>query len=334
MTRKNIILFAFAIAIHYTVIAQDAQFSQFNLMPQFLNPAMTGFHSGVVRAGIVYRNHWSNVGGSEATFHTGGLNFDLSLLKNKLRTDYLGIGFSAIYDKNGINVFETTGGSFNIAYSKGFGDKLNQSIALGFGTEFQFKNFQRDRAKFSDGIKENLGLTNSLFDMNIGIRYHCYVLDKAHVYFGFAYNHLLQAKDQRSPNSSSRLDAKYVAHAGSEIKLNDKWGLEPTALFMYQKNTWQLNFGIMGQVAIGNNYDHFSYFAIGLSTRVNQTVVDAVIPKAKVDFKGFNLNLAYDINVSGLKTASKSFGAIEVGASCVLSKDKKLRGHRSPNPNF
>jgi|LakMenEpi03Aug12_release.lakeMendotaPanAssembly.Ray.scaffolds.fasta_scaffold96102_2 type IX secretion system PorP/SprF family membrane protein len=319
--------------INYS-IGQDAQFSQYNLLPQFLNPAMTGFHNGIARAGLVYRNQWMNVGGVQGTFHTGGLNLDLALLKNKLRTDYFGLGLSAIYDKNGLNVFQTTGAALNFAYSKGFGSKVNQSIALGFGADLQYRNFQRNQQKFSDDIPENIGTTSTLFDMSIGIRYHCYVTDKAHVYFGFAYNHLLQSKDQRTPNSPSRLDTKYVAHAGAEVKFNNKWGLEPNALFMFQKNTWQLNFGMMGQIAIGNSYDNFNYFGIGLNSRINQTVVDAVIPNAKLDFKGFNLNLAYDINVSGLKTGSKGFGAIEVGISCIISKDRKFRGNRSPNPDF
>ena len=76
-------------------------------------------------------------GGFGASFNTGGGFLDASLLKDKLKNDYLGIGASATFDKNGINIYQTTNVSLNLAYSKGFGRNVKHSLALGFGGEMK-----------------------------------------------------------------------------------------------------------------------------------------------------------------------------------------------------
>jgi hypothetical protein len=80
MNMKKVILFATLFSSLWSN-AQDVHFSQFHMMPMHINPAMTGFHDGVVRVGAIYRNQWATVSNFNSSFQTGGGYVDASLFK-------------------------------------------------------------------------------------------------------------------------------------------------------------------------------------------------------------------------------------------------------------
>ena len=107
---------------------------------------------------------------------------------------------------------------------------------------------------------------------------------------------------------------------------------------MMQKQSWQLYLGAMGRFYFGDTYykgnNASNHVALGLFMRANNTVVDAIIPSLKVEIFAFTINLSFDANVSGLRKASKGYGALELGLSYVMSKGKFDRVNRMPNPDF
>ena len=316
------------------VVAQDTHFSQFHMMPLHLNPAMTGFHDGLVRVGAVYRNQWTTINNFNSSFQTAGGYIDASLLKGILKNDYLGLGGGAFYDKNGTNPFQTIDAMINLAYSKGFGQNIKQSIALGFGAEIQMNSFNTNGAIFSDGITEKLGQNNTIFDANVGLRYHVYFQKKLNIYAGFAYHHLLQAATKHTALSGEKWYAKYVGHAGAQIELTRKWNVVPQFLFMYQNKNIQTNFGAAGQFVFGDRLTSKNYFSLGINARVVNTGIDAVIPNVKLDIYNFSMGLAYDINVSNFRKATKTIGAFEIGLGYIIQGNKNKRESKTPCPHF
>lgn len=333
MKMKKVFLFSVLVSSLFCN-AQDAHFSQFHMMPMHINPAMTGFHDGVVRVGAIYRNQWATVSNFNSSFQTGGGYVDASLFKGILKKDYFGVGGGAYYDKNGTNPFSTIDAIVNLAYSKGFGREVKHSIALGIGAEIQMNSFNTTGAVFSDGISEKLGQSNSIFDANVGLRYHVYVRKKLNIYAGFAYHHLLQAANKKTAFSSEKWYAKYVGHAGAQIQLNDKWNVVPQFLFMYQNKIWQTNLGAAGQFVFGDRYTSTNFFSVGMNARVVNSGIDAVIPNIKLDIYNFSVGLAYDINVSNFRKASKTIGAFEIGLGYVFQGNKRDKQDKTPCPHF
>jgi type IX secretion system PorP/SprF family membrane protein len=309
-------------------------FSQYNQMPMHLNPAMTGFHDGIVRVGAIYRNQWMPQGGFGASFNTGGGYVDASLLKDKLKNDYLGIGASATFDKNGINIYQTTNVSLNLAYSKGFGRNVKHSIALGFGGEIKLGALNLSNAVFSDGVNESLAKNNFLFDANLGLRYHIVVPRKFNGYIGFAYHHLLQSKESWVAGGTGQWNARYAINLGGEVYLNDKWNLVPTAIFTLQSSHLQSQVGAMGQYKFGGNDFSTTRISAGLQTRFGAKGVDAIILVTKVDIKRIYLGLSFDVNVSPLSKSTKGYGALELSVGYVFVKNNIQRESKTPCPSF
>jgi len=116
--------------------AQDVQFSQFYANPVYLNPALTGSHSGTYRVMANYRDQWR--GTIEQPFTTisasGDLKFELpnggSYQKG---TDRVAVGVQFYSDRVGVVEYNTNHLSLTGAYHKKVGDAQYLSGGLQFG---------------------------------------------------------------------------------------------------------------------------------------------------------------------------------------------------------
>ncbi|MFN8310077.1 MAG: PorP/SprF family type IX secretion system membrane protein [Chitinophagales bacterium] len=301
--------------------AQDPHFSQFHFMPLYLNPAMTGFFEGDFRVGVIYRNQWSAVNSSfgKTKFETYGLQADVSLLKKKLKGDYLGLGVSVLRDRAGDLGLTTTLSQLSLCYSKSFGYRTKHSIALGLQGDFWIKGFEGGTKKYSDGIPETIGKNITGLDATVGLRYHVAFQKRLNMYLGFAYAHIVQPKDNFG-YSSDRVKPKYIASGGAQVAIKDRFNVVPTAMFLMQGSAMQVNVAACAQYIFGDIYNSRNSFSFGLGTRFGRPTPDAVIPQVKLELYGVLLGVACDVNVSNLSRANQGFGAIEVGLQYILKK--------------
>lgn len=331
---KKFSSFIVILLVHYffnQASSQDVSFSQYTAMPVYLNPAMTGFHNGVVRVGAIYRNQWLTVGNS---FQTYGGYLDASLLKGKLKNDYLGIGLSAFHDANGLNIFRTTDIQASFAYSKGFGRNVKHSIAIGFSGQMQLNSLELRNAVFSDGVAENFQPSNFLFDLNVGLLYHVKDANKMDGYVGFSYQHLLQPSEGWSSSGTSRWYSKYVAHAGFEVRLNDQWNIVPTALFSLQKSHIQFMVGSLGQRNIELSKGGDLFLGFGLATRFNPQSVESIIPQIRIDVANLYVGFSFDANLTPISRSTNSVGAIELALGYVIQSKHISRNQHTNCPKF
>lgn len=307
--------------------AQDVHFSQFHLMPLYLNPAMTGFFEGDARFGAIYRRQWFTVssphGGINYETYGGFVDGDIRLGKHK--EDYLGIGGSFVRDAAGDQALTTSDGMVSVAYSKAFGYRVKHSIALGLQGEFTFKQFRNGNALFPSPYAESLGKSNIAIDATVGLRYNVDFKKRVSMYLGFAYAHVSQPKESFLDASSERLSSKIVAHGGAVIAVNGKFNLVPTVLFQVQGPAFEANVGAAGQLLFGERYKSVNSFTFGFNARFGGPEGgDALIPNVRLDYHQFTVGVAYDINVSNLRRVSSTVGAIEVGVIYIYKKKKYI----------
>lgn len=314
--------------------AQDAHFSQIHSFPLHLNPAMTGFFDGDIRGGAIYRNQWFNVksDNSNAMAQTAGAFVDASLLKGVLKQDYLGVGANVYHDWAGDLNYRTTDLALNIAYSKGFGRTIKHSIALGWSGQLRMTGLNLSKAVFSDGISENIAGNSTSFDVGVGVRYHIAIRRRLNMYVGGSYTHILQPTERLVLNGTP-ISGKITVHAGAVVDLNDKFNLIPSAMFVYQGKQWQVNAGTYAQYVFSTDGDEKNGIALGVWSRFAQPAPDALIAGARLDFKGLQVAVSYDFNISELSKASNFQGAAEVGLTYIGSV-KRPKRDRVPCARF
>ncbi|MFN8277846.1 MAG: PorP/SprF family type IX secretion system membrane protein [Chitinophagales bacterium] len=305
--------------------AQDVAFSQYHFMPLYLNPAMTGFFDGDFRAGVIYRNQWSAVQSNygKTKYETYGVHLDISMLKKKLKGDYLALGISAIRDQAGDLGLNTTLAQLSLCYSKSFGLRTKHSIALGLQGDFWVRGFQGGTKNYSDGTPESIGKNNVAYDVNVGARYHVAFRKRLNMYIGFAYAHATRPRDNFG-YSTDRIKSKYVVSGGAQIDIKDRFNLTPTAMFLMQGGAMQVNVAALAQYIFGDPFNSRNSFSFGLGTRFAKPTPDAIIPQVRLELYGVMLGVACDVNVSGLTSATHGFGAIEVGLQYVFKKRQPL----------
>lgn len=305
--------------------AQDPHFSQYHMMPMYLNPAMTGFFEGDVRFGYVYRRQWFTVGSpmGGTKFETHGAYVDGDIRLGRRKQDYLGIGGSFVRDAAGDQAFTLTDGIISVAYSKAFGYHVKHSIALGLAGEVMAKQFRNGNAVFPTSTSESIGKMNIGIDATVGLRYNVDFKKRVSMYLGVAYAHVVRPKETFTDVGGERLASKIVGHGGAVIAIKNRWNLVPTVLFMSQGTAFEANVGAAGQLLFGERYNSVNSFAFGFNARFGGPEGgDALIPNVRLDYRQFSLGVAYDINISKLRKASSTVGAIEIGVIYIYKKKK------------
>ena len=101
------VLYVISILIAVNVKGQDPRFSQFHLMPLYLNPAMTGFFDGDVRFAAIFRDQWFTLGSpyGSTKFETFGGAVDGRIRVGRpagdydRKDDYIGVGGAVVRDQ-------------------------------------------------------------------------------------------------------------------------------------------------------------------------------------------------------------------------------------------
>ena len=320
----------------WAAFAQDVHFSQYNSSPLLLNPALTGFYSGDYRIAGTFRSQWGSFGDAYRTIAT---SFEISLLKGKLKNDYVGVGLQFFNDKAGEIELGTNYLTLSAAYRKTLGFYKKHALILGFQTAMMKQKLNSDKLIFEsqyNGITldpttasgESISNTSNLgVDLNAGLLYQVVPTKNFNFYIGGAYYHILQPKISFLSVSDYSLSPKYVGHLGAKVGMGRLLNLLPSAVYYHQGRAWQVNAGTYLQFVLNDDdYESLTAFSLGAWTRVAMPLPDAVIIGARMDYMNFVLSLTYDVNISDLRTVSQSRGAYEI--SIIYIGNFVSRGQR------
>jgi len=321
--------------------AQDVHFSQFWMAPLAQNPAAAGATKDM-QAVINYKDQWSSVA---SPYKTYDISFDMRVNKKNAKNGYLAVGAYIFNDKAGDGQIGTFQGNFALAYHV----FLNKHNTLGAGIMGGFAqrsiNFNSlEWANQYNGAAYNSSLPSKEPQVNNSITYPdasagiIWTYNKKEGYIsgndrlsadaGIAVYHL-NTPAYSFYHTSEKLDMKFVVHGNALVGIkNSNISLVPGFLYYIQGSSQQLEIGSMVRYTISeeSKYTGFinsSAFSLGLHYRNN----DALIASMLYEKGPIAVGLSYDVNISGLKTASNGRGGFEISLRYVSPKLFAYKSH-------
>ncbi len=332
---------AFVILLLFTLAAkaQDPHFSQFNMSPLTLNPALTGQMDGTYRVGAIYRNQYGSV---TIPYVTPSVFVDGGLFKGGKSKSYLGIGLLILDDQAGDGNLSNLTLMLSLAYHQALDEDGFWHIGVGLQGGYVQKSVDLNDL-YLPSQYSNQTLTFSLPqdlpgykpiaypDFGAGIDLDGSPSRYSQVTFGIAAFHLTQPLETFL-GSTNTLTRKYVAHISATYGVNNKLYLFPSAIYLMQQPNQELTAGS----SIGFNFSQLNgeigtIFYVGAYDRI--TGNDAIITTVGFMVHGLQVGFAYDINTSTLEVASHNQGAYEIGLIYVgnISLHKPSQNYYCPH---
>jgi len=248
--------------------AQDVQFSQFYANPLYLNPALTGSHSGTYRIMSSYRNQWAGVGGIPFTSFSAGGDTKITL-PNKTGSfqggnDRVAAGVHFFSDRVGIFDYNTNQISFFGAFHKLLSSEINSYLSAGFQFGFAQRGINYEDLSFQDqfnGVDAFNGPTgeplpaNALGygDLSFGLNFSTQPRTDQGFHVGLAFQHFNEPnisffnRDLRFEEEflPVNLDTKLTFHTGLSIRRSDLLSIQPRAIYITQ--------GAAASLIVGSN---------------------------------------------------------------------------------
>lgn len=318
---RNIILGLLLLALAYEAKSQDINSSQFYAVPSYVNPAFTGFFNNDYFVAANYKNQWSSV---SKPFQTIGATAQLSLVKNKKPNSIVGVGVDIVHDRAGSTNFSTTNFNVNVSFLQVLDVRRQHIIGVGFQNSLAYRNFDITKATFGnqfngfDGFDQNInpgenGLHTKQLNYNLGIGGLYSYSPKAHnnFYASFSVFNVTRPNVSFYAGHENRLYTRYTALVGGEVSIKENWSMLPSAIFQHQGPNMEIMFGTLARYGLMRNRREALAISFGAYYRVN----DAVVPAMKLEYKGMNITVNYDINVSKLTKVSRFNGGGEVSIS-------------------
>jgi type IX secretion system PorP/SprF family membrane protein len=343
---RTIILIFLFLQFSNSLNAQDLHFSQYYAAPLYYNPANTGLFDADYRIGGNYKNQypWAR-DGKPTNYRTFSAYADMALLQGKLfsKKDKIGVGIIAANDRAGDGNYTTTRIGASAAFHKVFGYEGRFGISFGINGIYTQKRVDYALLYFDNQWSDNFfdrdlptaeGLTGvnnfGYFDLSAGASFSFMPNKRMSFNIGTGLFHINKPRESFY-DLSNRLGIRPNIIGSGYIMLNEKWHLEPSVMFGYQKRANEfLAATIVGYAIVRNNNAPEHTILMGLSGRA----VDAFIPVLGYQYKTLRVMLNYDINASSLTAASRTNGGVELSIVYMGRKPGSTRKMMIPCPRL
>ena len=311
--------------------AQDIHFSQYNLTPLVINPAQAGAYK-TIEAIANYKSQWTSI--SPNAYRTYMISADGRLKQKKWKTKWLAAGLNLYNDKAGDGNMKTTQVNGSFGYHTQLDDKntLGGALVAGYSArsidysqltwDEQYKNGTFDPVANPSGETYLQGKNKFGYpDVGMGILYqynkgqmYSTANDMIIIRSGLALWHLNQPKYSFYGNSKEKLYMKIVGHAEAIIGVkNTNLAFLPGILYMHQGPSHEFLPGCYFRYMLREE-SKFTGYVKGASIMVgtHMRFKDAFIPSVQLEVAEYTLGFSYDMNVSGLKSATSGKGGFEI----------------------
>ncbi len=304
----------------YVSNAQDIHFSQFYENAILRNPSLTGIFSGDYKAGVNYRNQWSNI---SVPFQTILASAESRISVNE-SGDNLSFGLTANYDRAGSISFNSFQVYPAISYNKSLEDRHQSYLSFGFTAGYIQRSVDPGKMTFgsqfvnggyspSNPSGENITQTkyNSL-DVGAGISLNSSLgeFNNVNYYIGAAAYHINKPRSAfNSAESFMRMSLKWNGNIGFQYLMNNNSGLTMHFNYSKQGKHQEIIGGVLGS---WRNFDAATETLFTIYGGIFYRLNDAWIPTVKLDYRKYSFTISYDVNVSGLKDATNKLGGFEL----------------------
>lgn len=301
--------------------AQDLHFTQFFASPLTLNPAQTGNFLEDYRIGGNFKQQWPWAKDARRhNFITYSAFADMAFLRGKLPgNDWIGGGLVLLHDRAGDGNLAITKIFLNGAYHKTLGRNDKYYLSLGVKLGFVQKGVDYDELYFNSQWSDTFfdrdvasgenGSAARYFDMGAGATFSFAPKKNLRFSIGMALMHITRPTETFYDAADNKLGMRPVTNIQTNIRFNNRWHIEPSALYMSQQRASEILVNAMAGYTFNTNGNlDNSVFYFGTSYRYN----DAFAPIAGFRIKSFKALVNYDINYSSLRDASGGIGGIEI----------------------
>ncbi len=322
-TIKALCLFIF-VHIAISGFAQGLHFTQFNLSPMTLNPALTGAFEGTFRVGGIYRNQWASILGSNA-FNTPSFFVDAPVIRGARKNDWVGVGVMVYKDQAGSVDLSNTTAMLSGAYHLALDKRSQLTIGVQGGTVQ--RKLDASKLIFEDGIKSgnpsgsldvaNIEPARTYYDFNTGIMLSSVLDRKTDMTLGIAFNHITRPKYGLIKSGTEQLPMNTVVHGRVNYDFDRKWTVSPSFIFQSYSGWRELTVQALMGYVVNEIQDVTLRFGGGYR------VGDSAHLMAGMDYGTVKVGLAYDINLSKLAKITNTVGGFELGVAYIGKVYKK-----------
>lgn len=354
---KKIYLFIFSLVILSNVSAQDPHLSMFYSAPLQLNPALTGVFNGNYRVSALYRSQWGEILKDESTaqFRTMTFAGDFRIPVGK---NAIGIGVEALNDKAAASNYGTTRGGLALSYMQSLDRWGQHYLVVGLQGDVTNRSFSSENLRFGeqwdgavydpiygsiDPFLAAASQSRMFFDAGAGLLYFFKGRDdKFTAYAGFSVQHINEPSESLIGDATVKLRRKYSGHGGVNIPVLPQIHILPKFLVQFQGQSLETIYGtdvrfIFDKFDPSGNAFRFGAMFRGVGGLTAQNTSgynpESLIFLAGVDFKGIDLGVAYDLNISQLKRGTQSRGGFEISLIYV-GKFNQRDSDNTPCPKF
>lgn len=300
--KLHYILFLLLPLLSMEVKAQDPIFTQFFLVPETLNPAVTGL-ANTWNAGLIHRRQWPD----------GTRKIDTQYgFANNLVTDAIGLGATFLNHHEEFTNYNYSqfNGAFSYALELDYDWQIRFGLQAGYGQKnYNFKNLLlEDQINFNDetissgsvdpGVL-NYSDTIDFFDVSAG-----FLVVNENAWFGVALKHLNQPDISFTEYGTVPLDLFLTVHGGYYIAFDGS-----PLLYSLGDPTLQLTGNYMRQSQY-NRLDlggvlEFSRFSFGVIATTNpegkssnSPILTSINPVVSLKTNEFTFGYSYDANTT------------------------------------
>lgn len=167
----------------------------------------------------------------------------------------------------------------------------------------------------------------SYLDINAGIIYTGSTTNRNNYYIGASVYHINRPKESFK-GGIWNISPRSTVSAGGYFPVSDLLTLHASGIYQVQNKSSETTLGAALSAPFGEDVINPANVYAGLWMRLK----DAIIPYIGLEFSGLRIGVSYDINTSGLKTASQSRGGMEL--SLIYIKRPTEGGRGIPCPKF
>lgn len=334
------LLFVLLLAGSGALAAQDLHFTQFYASPLLLNPAMTGLFDGKYRLSAIYRNQWQGPfrGDAFKSFSTGlDVRFPI-----KRKEDFFSGGLVFYSDRVGKGNFNTTQIALSGAFYKSLDYYGKNILGGGFQMGILQRNLTYEGLTFDDQFNGTDGYslgtnevlpTNSLArgDMAAGIYWQIDLGKRRAFYAGVSAHHLNRPDVSfvdlpEAPQN--RLFLKTTYQIGARLPLNRNNGknyLLPRIVAYWQGPHLAINAGTnlrLGITTYGDAAIHLGTWVRPVRDAESGFGLDALVFLAGFEYKGLNVGVSYDANLTDFSAPGPFRSAFELSLTYIGNYDE------------
>jgi type IX secretion system PorP/SprF family membrane protein len=320
--QNKIIGIAFSIFFQLSVqCQQEFHFSSWSQNLSNVNPAEAGFAEEDIRFTSQMRLQWLTISGK--ALRTNSFSFDGKAFKNKTTGGSLGIGLNFNNDQTGDVQLNTNSISIPISYRIHLDEQsyFGVGIAPGYITKTFGSNNQTWDNQWNGQFFDNTISSDEFFEQNssamtigAGFCFHYTAYDQSFFKIGLSVNHINAAPKIGNFGNNTDLYRTINAYfVGRKLNSDKYLSFSPQALVTLNGPNKNITLGCgIDQPLLSTNGMRKTNDKSYLTYALNYRWADAFVFSLALKYFNLKTGIYYDMNVSNLRNATKTFGSFEI----------------------